>query len=106
MPVEFASASVIELAKGPDFVMIDETGLPALVMAPRERSLLCRSCADLMRGLQDDAEAGGVSQLLKLKDTTVNGRLQEAVRGCEAYRATDKLDDLDSRPQHQIDLLA
>lgn len=105
MPVEFASASGGEPAKEPDFVMIDETGLPARVIGSRERSLLCRSCADLMRGLQDDAGAGGVAQLLKLKDTTVNGRLQESLRVCDAYRMTDSLGDLNSRPQHRIDLL-
>jgi hypothetical protein len=74
-------------------------------MGSRERSLLCRSCADLMRGLQHDAGLGGVAQLLKLEDTTVNGRLQESMRVCDAYRVTDRLDDLNSRPQHQIDLL-
>lgn len=104
--MEFASASVIEPAKEPDFVMIGETGLPARIVGARERSLLCRSCASLMRGLQDDEGTGGVAQLLKLVDTTVNGRLREAMRVCEAYRATEKVDDPQNRSPHRIDMIA
>lgn len=94
MPVEFASASIIEPAKEGDLVMIDESGLPAPVMGARERLLLCRSCTDLMCGLQDDEDAGGPFQLLKLKDMVVNDRV------------TDELNALDSRLQHRIDFLA
>lgn len=105
MPVEFASATVIELPKEDNFVLTDKTGLPARVMGSRERALLCRSCADVMRGFQEDEDAGGAFQSLKLKDAAANGRLLEAMRGCEAYRLIDKLDDLNSRSQHRIDLL-
>ena len=133
MPVEFTSASVGETAKEPDFVVIDEAGLPTQVMDSREH--FCRPSTGLICARQDgdgiefavrpDSRAlrtvgtyiflrtlmrtversHTAAQALTLKKTTMNPELQETMRVCEAYRVTDNVDDLQNGLPHRIDMI-
>lgn len=119
MPVEFASASGGEPAKEPDFVTIDEAGLPARVVGACERpdeGIITGSAGRALRAVGTDIfvrtlmrtaeRTDTTAELLELKKTLGNWRFQETMRVCEAYRATDKVDDPQSRSPHRIDMIA
>lgn len=104
MPVEFASASGDEPAKEPDFVIVDEAGLPARIADAR--LLECGSRRDLLRYLGDGIGTDSkVPQLLRRDETNANGRSLEAECVCAAYRMANKVNDPQNVARHLIDKL-